>query len=201
MKTEKGKNILLIVLIIGIVSLTIAYSALVQRLDITSTAVVQKKETGWDVHFRTVTCTASGTANVNSTLQPTASNTTKLSGLVAAFRAPGDSVTCTFYAENSGAIDAKIMDYARQDAEKTITYAGTGETAAADVALVTGKINYSLTYDETGNTNEPAVNDVLNHGDSVKMKLTLSLSNTLQTMPTNNVTISNFSTYIIYGQK
>ena len=198
MRTEKGKNILLIVLMTGLIFLTIAYASLVQRLDIKSSAVIKNKDTSWDVHFRTVECTPTGTAEVTSPLSPSASNTTELSGLVATFKSPGDSVVCTFYVENSGDIDAKVTAFNIQDSNYTITYTGSGDNKTADEALVNGMINYSLVYDD--NNAVPAVDDQLNSKATRKLRLTLSLSDSLNELPEKSVEITNFNSYIIYGQ-
>ena len=200
MKNDKQKNILLIVLLVGIVSMTIAYATLSQRLDIKSSAVVQSKSSSWDVHFRTVSCTATGDAEVTTPLSPTASNTTELSGLVATFKAPGDTVTCTFYVENSGEIDAEITAVQQQDATKTITYESAATDAskkAADEALVNGKINYSMSYVEGSG---PAVGDILASGASKQLKITLTFDSNVTELPSADVTITNFASYIIYGQ-
>jgi hypothetical protein len=199
MKKDINKNLLLIILIVGIVTMTIAYAVLSQQLDIKSSAVVQNKATSWDVHFKNVSCTASNYAEVTHPLEPASANTTLLSGLVATFKAPGDSVTCTFYVENSGEINAAITEYQKQDPTKTITYTGSGDNKTADEQLVTNKILYSLVY-ATDNS-ELQVGDQLNASQSKQLKLTLTLDSNLTSLPTNDVTISNFSTYIIYGQR
>jgi hypothetical protein len=198
MNNERQKNLILIILLIGVITMTVAYANLSQRLNIKSSAKVQSKSTSWDVHFKNVSCTGTGYAVVTSPLAPTTGNTTELSGLVATFRAPGDSVSCTFYVENSGEIDAAITSFAKQDSTKTITYTGSGSTKAADEALINGKITYSLVY--VDNNKEPAIGDVLASSATRQLKLTLSLPSTMTSLPTNDVTITNFASYIIYGQ-
>jgi hypothetical protein len=59
-------------------------------------------------------------------------------------------------------------------------------------------INYSLVYDD--NNAVPAVDDQLNSKATRKLRLTLSLSDSLNELPEKSVEITNFNSYIIYGQ-
>ena len=111
MKNEKSKNILLAVLLVAIVTLTIAYAALSATLTINATAVVKGNANNWKVEFvktPATTCVASNYASVET--QPTIS-ATAFTGLVAHFKAPGDKVTCTWNVENNGQIDAYLKTF------------------------------------------------------------------------------------------
>ena len=49
---ERTKNILIAVLIVGLVSMTVAYAALTQVLNINASAKVLSKSTTWNVRFK-----------------------------------------------------------------------------------------------------------------------------------------------------
>lgn len=210
MKDEKTKNILLLVLAIGLVSMTIAYALLSQRLTVTSSAKVLKSN--WDVHFKDVTCSApaaaantpENNADVTTPLALKSGDATILEGLVASFKSPGDKVVCTFYAENGGTIDAKVSAFTEQAG--TLTYTGKASDASkktADETLVNGKINYKLEYASAksgGSSTAIETGDVLAAGNSVQMKLTIDLDNSLTSLPSDDVTVSGFTTYIDYAQ-
>ena len=55
---EKTKNILLGVLIVGIISMTVAYASLTQNLRINSSVKVQENSTSWNIHFKHLADTA-----------------------------------------------------------------------------------------------------------------------------------------------
>ena len=79
---ERTKNILIAVLIVGLVSMTVAYAALTQVLNINASAKVLSKSTTWNVHFANLSAVDThGYASVATPL--TLSGTTTLEGLVA----------------------------------------------------------------------------------------------------------------------
>ena len=53
--SEKSKNILLGVLVVGLVSMTVAYAALTQTLNINGSAKVQNVNSSWRVRFKALT--------------------------------------------------------------------------------------------------------------------------------------------------
>ena len=117
--SEKSKNILLGVLIVGLVSMTVAYAALSTSLQINGTANVAA--TTWDIHFANVqvdknnTTGASENSNGVITTMGTLDNAidnsratgTAFSGLLVELAKPGDKATITFDIVNAGTIDAK----------------------------------------------------------------------------------------------
>lgn len=197
MKNEKTKNILLGVLLVAVLTLTVAYASLSANLYVRSTGKVEGASTNWKVEFTEVSCTASGYAAVTHTLDL---NATELSGLIATFKAPGDSVECTFNVENKGQIAAKLQAFTAQGG--TLTYTGTGTTKTADEQLVNGKIVYSLVYGSTDAKagQAPAANDALAVGQSRPLKLTMTYPSTETSMPQNDVTVSGFESTFLYVQ-
>ena len=106
---EKTKNALIALLIIGLVSMTIAYAALTQQLQINAGAKVLNKSATWDIHFANVVAgTPVGYASISQGKSLTGTGTTTLSGLEVTLKAPGDSLSYTFDVVNNGSINAKI---------------------------------------------------------------------------------------------
>jgi len=54
---ERKKNILLAVLVVGIISMTVAYAALSTTLNINGSASVQNIDQSWNIHFAHITNT------------------------------------------------------------------------------------------------------------------------------------------------
>ena len=204
-KNTRTKNILLIVLLVAVLTLSISYAALSQSLYINSQAVIGGTSTNWDVKFTAANCSGSGYATVTSQFSGT--NTTVLSGMVGTFRAPGDKITCDITVSNAGQIDATMSTFTIQDG--SLTYTGTGASKTSDETLVTGKLQYSLKYDHEdalapdgipdGQT--ATVNDDLAKQTSRNMVLTITYPLSETSMPVNDVTITGFKTTLLYVQK
>lgn len=123
MNSEKGKNILLGVLIVGLVAMTVAYAALSTTLTINGSVTVPT--TTWDIHFANVS-DATGTANTLGgtnegrvatlgTLDSNSNNTTGVtfSGLEISLAKPGDWAQVNFDIVNAGTIDAKLGSFTK----------------------------------------------------------------------------------------
>ena len=148
MQKEKQKNILLAVLVVGIVTITVAYAALSTTLRINSSATV--KGGTWDVHF------ANGTVNGMATSAPASGRSvyfqgeptltgTLIDNVHVVLTQPGESATYTFDIVNDGSIDARLASITTA---MSPSCTGTGSTAAADEAKVCGAngIIRTLTY-------------------------------------------------------
>ena len=102
---EKTKNILLGVLIVGLVSMTVAYAALTTNLQITGTANVAA--TKWNVRLEgwalDNSSTATGATTGTSSLS---TNITKIENFTATLNKPGDFVKYNFVIANRGTIEA-----------------------------------------------------------------------------------------------
>ena len=113
--SEKSKNILLGVLIVGLVSMTVAYAALSTTLTINGTASIP--ETKWDIRITDWAADYPSTitkAN-NATMTNTASETTaasvaatSISNLAVRLNQPGDKAVYKFKIANYGTIGAKL---------------------------------------------------------------------------------------------
>ena len=196
MKSGKFQNIALGVLFVAVITLTIAYAAMSQQLNITANATVGNKTASWNIFFaqnsgQTNICTAGGSAVVGT--QPTLAATT-VSGLSATLKAPGDTITCKFAVKNTGILNGKITALTHH----TPTFSGSGDSKTADETLVQGNISYSLTYDETNNTSAVAQNDTLDAGETKKVKFVISYSG--NDLPVNDVVVGNLGTVFTYTQ-
>ena len=103
--SEKSKNILLGVLVVGLVSMTVAYAALSTNLKINGTATVAA--TKWNVRIEGWALDNSSTATGSTTGTSTDStNVTKIEGFTATLNKPGDFVKYNFKIANRGTIVA-----------------------------------------------------------------------------------------------
>ena len=195
-KNERSKNILLFVLIVALVSLSIAYATLTQHLYITSQTTVIGQSKGWDIRFTAVNCQANGNATIT---QNFTMNATDLSGLVTRFNAPGDSVVCNIKVRNNGTINAKLSTFTLQDG--SLTYTGTGANKTEDEQTVNGKIQTSIVYglgdSQAGLT--PSTNDTLPIGVERDLVLAITYSSAAG-LPDSDVAVSGFKTTFLYVQ-
>ena len=138
MKDNYFKGLCIIAICIAIVGISIAYSALSQTLKISATGTAQSATKSWNVHFQLKGSSSScvkaagyatgGTISVSGT-------TASITGVI--LKAPGDSVTCTFQAINTGELTGKLTSYTAP----TISY-----KAGSASPTSTGNVTYSITY-------------------------------------------------------
>ena len=195
-KNGKTKNIVLAVLLVAVVTLSIAYAVLSATLSINAQATV--KGANWDVKFQQkgsgdicVASSKSGAATTTASVetQPTIT-ATSMSGLEADLRLPGDKVVCTWQVINNGGIDAKLATYNAP----AVTYAG----AEADKTIVSGNTTVTLTIG--GQT--PAAGRLLpaTSGNVEDVVLTIQYNENATQLPSNDVTVTAASTTFIYEQ-
>lgn len=196
-KNGKTKNIVLAVLLVAVVTLSIAYAVLSATLTINAQATV--KGANWDVKFQKkvaadpvcVASSKSGAASTTASVQTDATVTaTSMTGLQADLRLPGDKVVCTWQVTNDGSINAKLATYTAP----VLTLDG----AEGDVSKVTGHINTSLTV--AGAT--PVNGDKLpaTTGNTKDVVLTIEFDPNATQIPTNDVTATVASTTFVYEQ-
>ena len=121
--TNRNKNILLGVLIVGVISMTIAFAALSTNLRINGTTNVAA--TRWNIHFQQWALDTQSTITVNGNTQHNTaeypqvnqltmqdnSNVTKVSGINVTLHQPNDYVRYTFQIINEGTIDADLQGF------------------------------------------------------------------------------------------
>ena len=194
---SKTKNVLIVVLIIGLISMTIVYATLTQNLRINATAKVVNNSEGWNVHFENLSGpTTTGYAQVEEGNELQLGGTTTLKNLVVTLKAPGDSVSYTFDVKNDGAINAKIEDvFIPTTSSAGISFNG---ASAADEAIVKENVVYSLVYNDTNIA--PKKDDTLASGATQKLKLTISYKDTATQMPSTTVIVTGLDAHIDYKQ-
>lgn len=204
---NKVKNIILTVLVIGLVSMTVAYAALTQTLVINDNQVTVS--TNWDVHFAAAaghsTATSSSTSGSLTAIitQQLTLTATRIHGLRASFQKPGDKVEYYFDIVNAGGIDA-VLTTASYDTP-TCTSSDSG-VSSNTLATFCQKINFSIVY--TSNNQAPAVDDTIPYSpgssnDNVKhCKMTVELDpNTdINDIPNGTITVSNLGATFVYTQ-
>ena len=182
----KSKNTLLIILIIGLVSMTVAYAALSTTLTISSSAKVASSS--WDIHFENLSLVTNASGNTGTVITPAQiqANTTQISGLVVDLKQPGDSVSYTFDIVNSGDINAKLNSL-------TLTTPSCGGNTTA-----CSKLEYYVRYTTGGTT--PQTGDTLNKNTSVNATLTIKYKDDDPLSTENDISVSGLSVTFIYGQ-
>ena len=174
----KKKNILLGVLIIGILSMTIAFATLSTRLNIGGTAEVTAQN--WKIVINnwtrdtSVTSAVAGQTNTAEEVTPglPANNTVSVSGLVVRFKQPGDRVKYTFNIANEGTIDAELQSWTLNNNLTCTSNNETVECPLLEKEIVCGNplvvpevgdelaantsipCTYSITYPEVNGSNE-----------------------------------------------
>ena len=152
--SEKSKNILLGVLIVGLVSMTVAYAALSTTLTINGSVSVPN--TTWDIHFANWTKadgtdslpslvqgqvnTATATAVDSITQQESVAHSTAVSGIAISLKQPGDNIKYEFDIVNDGTIDAKLSG------NPVISLTGANNSTVGN-AIDTGAVTYNVSCD------------------------------------------------------
>ena len=121
---ENKKNVVIAILLIGVISMTIAFAAFSTNLSISGTADVSN--TTWNIHFQNWaldtanTVTEGGITHQNTADYPTVNqltqlvsvaNSTKVENLNVTLNQPGDYVKYTFQIINEGSIDASLNNF------------------------------------------------------------------------------------------
>ena len=117
---NRNKNILLGVLIVGVISMTVAFAALTTRLNLSGTANVAALK--WNIHFdgwdNVTQDTVDGHSNtaeiddtqISQTLSP---NITKIDNVNVTLKQPGDYIKYNFIIKNDGTIAGKLSNFTK----------------------------------------------------------------------------------------
>ena len=117
---NKKKNILLGILVVGIISMTVAFASLATNLNISGTA--NTTAVNWNIHFQEWQKVAISTGlngNTNTAVSPEVSgltmsdrsNVTKVEGIAVTLNQPGDIAKYNFEIKNDGNITAKLDNF------------------------------------------------------------------------------------------
>lgn len=178
-------------LVLSVIGISVGFAAMSTELNLNGSASVVPAS--WKIKFNNLsTPTITGSATVVTA--PTITSDTHIGNYEVQLTKPGDQVVYTFDVQNTGSIDAELSTYTF--ATPTIT--GSGTAAAADETIVSNNLVYTLTYADGTAIN---TNDVLNHGDTVSLKLTVGYSATADALPAATVTITGMDVTFVYSQK
>lgn len=188
MKENKIVIVCAILLMIALVGLS--YAVLNVSLDVKGH--MKMATASWDVHFENLqTGILNGTAR--ELQKPVISeDSTSIINLNVKLFSPMDSAYYFFDVKNGGNLDAEISSI--QISEPVCL--GNGSTAISDSSMVCEKIRFDIVYADNSALN---VGDLLNKGDSKRLKLRLYYDG--NSLPYNDVDISNLNIAIIYSQK
>ena len=206
MKSDRNKNIILIVLIVVLVSMTIAYAALQTQLKIGNNDTTATVHGGtWDVHFLANSVSTSTSGTGYSLTTPSVSGSS-ISNVRVRFSDTDDSVTYTFVLQNAGSINAKLSAIS----PSTLTPSCTGLDSTSN-SIVCNNLSYTLSYygsptkisDGSIGTStlsgNLAVNQVLKAGEQISVQLTVSYTG--QDLPTDDVMISGLDRTLTFTQE
>ena len=197
--SSKSKTTLIAVLLIGIVSMTIVYAALSQQLNISGSAKVQAKSQSWNIHFTDITSgskvVTGGYASTTSSNISYASGNTTATMPAVTFKAPGDSVSFYFDVLNEGDITGYLNTI-----NSIVVPDGTieqGTLSSVDQTYFKGGIIATLTHADNSSL---TLNESITKTNRIHLKLTLTLDSSLTRLPESEITFSNISTSLIFGQ-
>ncbi len=201
MKNEKQRTVLLLILVVAILTITVAYAALSTSLRINSSATV--RGASWDIHF------SGGSVNGTPTSAPAEGrsvyfdgvptlSTTTISNVRVVLTQPSDSATYSFNIVNNGSIDARLSTLTSMtptcspsgtDATKACTYISRTLTYTSTPTYENG-----VTYNGTKIVSGAAVtaNDVIPAGQTVSVNLTIGYADgtTSENFPSSDVSVS-----------
>lgn len=190
-KENRVRNVVLGVLTVSLIGLTVAYAQLTQRLNINGTA--KSKSNTWDIHFENLKSTVTGNAVLSQDNPLTiVSNSTTISGSVGNLSLPGDSIVYTFDIANKGTISAQLS------ADPIISTPECSSNDATGATVVCENVIYTLTY---ADGSKIKTGDILEKGEKKAAKLTLSLKDSMSSVPSAEVDITNIAAVLNYNQK
>lgn len=190
-KENRVRNVVLGVLAVSLIGLTVAYAQLTQRLNINGTA--KSKSNTWDIHFENLKSTVTGNAVLSQDNPLTiVSNSTTISGSVGNLSLPGDSIVYTFDIANKGTISAQLS------ADPIISTPECSSNDATGATVVCENVIYTLTY---ADGSKIKTGDILEKGEKKAAKLTLSLKDSMSSVPSAEVDITNIAAVLNYNQK
>ena len=193
-------TIMIIVILIGCMS--IAYAALTQNLTISGTGTVNASN--WDIRLKNSTNYFNRKTGTATFTTPVVNGTT-IANYTVTFEKPGDSVTLYFDVENKGDLLGEISSIVSKTPQCT---SATGNTS--DANLICNNLNIAFSY---ANDDQITSGDTLNldsytclnnseysQDEETTLKLTITLNQSMTSVPSSKVTISNLKHDIIYTQ-
>ena len=163
---NRKKNILLGTLIVGVISMTVAFAALSTNLSINGTAGIPT--TRWDIHFANGTDNTSGThanGKVNKgKIEDVNFQATSITGFTVTLYQPNDEVVYNFDIVNAGTIDAELDNF-----QRSITCASGSE-------LCDEVMTYTIECEDEQHNNALAQGYILEKNKSVSCEMNVKFN-------------------------
>ena len=184
-RKSKYKNFLIVVLLIGIITMTIIYANFTRYLLIDAYASVSGK--GWDIHFENLSRQPLAVDNKTRIIKEPyiMQGSTEIRNFEVEFNKPGDYVAYYFDIVNTGGIDAKLEDY-------------TIGTPKCDVEQ--SFCNYIKFNIKNRDGSDIERNTVLKTGERKNLIMTIKFDETAPSLPNQRMTISNLTGIFYYVQ-
>ena len=188
-KDRKTRTLVLAALLVVVFGVSIAYASMSTTLRINGTATMDTSK--WKVRFLNLSdASIEGDADV---LEDPELSDTVIETFSVKLTKPGDYVTYTFDVTNeSEDMDAIIGTFSKPSP----TCTGTGTKQAEDEEIVCGNLVYTLKY--TSNNEQVKKDDTLAAGETKNLTLVVGYDG--ESLPTNDVEISDLNIAIIYKQ-
>lgn len=191
-KSRKNQKIVFMILIVAIISISIAFSALNATLKIDGTIFV--KASYWNIKIENLQ-TAVLNGNAKESKAPTVESNTKIGVYTITIETPGDEVTYSFDVHNYGVIDSEIETLnIPQPTCKSL--ASDDQQKLADTETVCNGLLYTLKYEDG---TEVKTKDELKAGQIKKIIFSIKYNGT--TTPSDIVEISGLGIIIKYSQE
>lgn len=190
---SKVQNIVLGTLTVCLISLTVIYAVLTQKLDINTNA--NSKSSTWDIHFEGMNAgTATGYATLPTTGKLAASGTS-VSGNIGTLKAPGDTITYTFNVKNAGSINAKISSITAPKLTCAPVASGGSQAVANNVCA---NLTYTIEY-TSESPKTIAVGNTLTSGASKNITLKI-VNSSNATLASEDIAVTASPMIINYVQ-
>lgn len=170
-KSRNTKIITLLALIVSIVGLTIGFAAFSNTLVISSSANIKPSSEGFKVQFSSSetavdTNSVFGQSSTGAVAGAATIDGTEISNLSATFTGPGQSVTYTFYAHNTGEYEAYLKtinfeNVANQNVSKKCTAKDEINTSASLVTSACADITVTIKVGDIETT--ASIDNINNH--------------------------------------
>ena len=204
MEKNRGSKIIAIVaLVVAVFGLTLGFAAFSNTLVISSSATVTPSSDTFKVNFSSSdtaleTNNITGVATVGTpTVGEAKISGTTISDLTAGFTEPGQTVTYTFYARNTGDYNAKVQTTLAPTV--TCTY----EDTTSAQAFCTSHVRYGI-YKDANCTTAVTANDPLAAGGYaqywVKVELLDNFAQDGADLPTQQIIVTAPAVSVIYEQ-
>ena len=189
MDKNKIRNVLLLILIVGLVGMTVIYALISTNLRIESG--VDMTGTTWDIHFANLSDPViEGHASV---IEAPILNRETIMNLKVRLTRPGDSVSYRFDIVNDGDINAILKDYTIANNERFNCVSEDIESSR----IACENIQYTLKY--TNNSYPISQMNTLNAGEIRNVTLKIEYKD-VDVIPKSDVKVSGLNAYFTYIQ-